>query len=86
MISNCCQKGPLLFLGTLMFTASSIHAVAGQPLSLEQAELTLLAVPLPPILHELVGLPEFARGRKAFLPLLTRELTNEGCQGNWLMR
>jgi hypothetical protein len=72
MIRNCCKKGLLLLLGSLC-TGSSIHAVAGEPLSPEQAELTLLALPLPSIVHELVGLPEFPRGRKAFLVLLTRE-------------
>jgi hypothetical protein len=72
MIRNCCKKGLLLLLGCLC-TGNSIHAVAGEPLSLEQAELTLRALPLPSIVHELVGLPEFPRGRKAFLVLLTRE-------------
>jgi hypothetical protein len=62
MIRICSKKGLLLLLGSLMGTAGSIHAVSSEPLSLEQAELTLRALPLPSIVHELVGLPEFPRG------------------------
>jgi hypothetical protein len=61
-----------------MCAAGSRHATAHEPLSPEQAELTLLALPLPPTVHELVGFPEFPRGRKAFLPLLTREAHQRG--------
>jgi soluble lytic murein transglycosylase-like protein len=63
----------MLLLGALMCPASSIPAAAGEPLSLEQAELTLRALPLPPAVQGLVGFPEFSRGRKAFLALLARE-------------
>jgi len=56
-----------------MCTATSIQAVAGEPLSLAEAELTLRALPLPPVVHGLVGFPELPRGRKAFLSLLARE-------------
>ena len=78
MTTNCCNKGMLLLLGSLMCTTSPIQTVAGEPLSLEQAELKLLALPLPSVVHELVGLADLPRGRKAFLPLLTREAQRRG--------